>query len=86
MGTHEKLLELVLQSRSDANIAFSDLCGLRLYFGFEERTRGSHHIFRHQGVEERVNLQRDGANAKPYQVRQVRHMILRYQLGGKPDA
>ncbi len=86
MGTHEKLLELVLQGRSDANIAFSDLRGLLLDLGFEERTRGSHHIFRHPGVEERINLQRDGANAKPYQVRQVRHVILRYQLGGKPDA
>jgi len=28
-----------------------------------------------------INLQRDGANAKPHQVRQVRAMILRNRLG-----
>jgi hypothetical protein len=31
--------------------------------------------------EEMINLQRDGGNAKPYQVRQVRAVILRYRLG-----
>ena len=30
---------------------------------------------------EKVNLQRDDANAKPYQVRQVRRLILKYKLG-----
>jgi hypothetical protein len=36
------------------------------------------------GIPEKINLQADGKNAKPYQVRQVRRMILQYQLGGKP--
>ena len=49
--------------------------------GFDERTPGSHHIFRTPGVEERINLQRDGKHAKVYQVRQVRAVILRYRLG-----
>ncbi len=30
--------------------------------GFEKRVRDSHHLFRKDGVEERVNLQRGGAN------------------------
>ena len=30
-----------------------------------------------------VNLQSRGAHAKPYQVRQVRQLILRYRLGGE---
>jgi len=85
VAKYDKLRELVLQGRSDANVAFSDLCGLLLHLGFEERTRGSHHIFRRVGVEERITLQRDGAKAKPYQVRQVRNVILRYRLGGKSD-
>ncbi len=55
------------------------ICG-RL--GFEKRIRGSHHIFRKQGVEEKMNLQRDDNKAKAYQVRQVRAIILRYRLGG----
>ena len=50
------------------------------------RIRGSHHIFRRRGVEEKVNLQRDDNKAKPYQVRQVRNVILRYGLGEIDDA
>ena len=52
----------------------------RLRSGFVERVRGSHHIFRKDGVRERINLQRDGSQAKPYQVRQIRQVILRYGL------
>lgn len=85
MGKHDKVLQLVLEGQSDANVAFSDLCGLLLYLGFDERTKGSHHIFRRDGVEERINLQRDGSNAKPYQVRQVRQMIVRYGLRGSAN-
>lgn len=33
------------------------------------------------GVFDQINLQRDGAKAKPYQVRQVRNMITKYKLG-----
>ena len=73
-------MELVLAGRSDANIDFDDLRALLLSVGFEERTKGSHHVFRKSGVEERVNLQRDGRNAKPYQVKQVRAVILNYRL------
>lgn len=80
MGRYEKLLEKVLRGTSDANISFGDLCQLLRRLGFEERTRGSHHIFRKTGVEEKVNLQREGSKAKAYQVRQVRAIILKYKL------
>lgn len=43
----------------------------------------NHHIFRKPGVEERINLQRDGSHAKPYQVRQVRAVIVQYKLAGE---
>jgi len=49
--------------------------------GFEERIRGSHHIFRKEGIVEKINLQRDGSKAKVYQVRQVRNIILKYNFG-----
>jgi hypothetical protein len=39
------------------------------------------HVFRMSGVEERLNLQKDGNKAKPYQVKQVRNVILKYRLG-----
>ena len=83
MSKYEKLLFKVLRGTSDANISFSDLCGLVKRFGFEERTLGSHHVFRKAGVEEKINLQRDDDKAKPYQVRQVRTLILKYKLGDK---
>jgi predicted RNA binding protein YcfA (HicA-like mRNA interferase family) len=75
------LLETILLGASDANIRFDDLCDLLLEMGFEMRVKGSHYIFRREGVFERVNLQRDGKHAKVYQVRQVRAMILLYRLG-----
>jgi len=83
MGTHDKLLEKVLRGASDANIPFDDLRHLLVRFGFEERTRASHHIFRKEGVAEKINLQREGSTAKPYQVRQVRAVIVKYHLAGE---
>ena len=81
MGRYEKLLVQILQGTSDANIAFSDLRNLLKHLGFEERIRGSHHLFRKPGVEEKINLQKAGGKAKVYQVRQVRKVILKYNLG-----
>ena len=51
--------------------------------GFEERIRGSHHIFTKEGIGEILNLQPKGMKAKPYQVKQVRDVILKYGLGGQ---
>lgn len=82
MAKHEKLLGQILHGVSDANISFDDLCHLFKQWGFDERIRGSHHIFRKEGIAERINLQRDGSKAKTYQVRQIRNMILKYKLGG----
>ena len=76
----DNLRRRILSGRSDANIRFNDLCTFLLHLGFVERVRGSHHIFRKEGVRERINLQRDGSHAKPYQVRQVRQVVLRHHL------
>lgn len=77
----DKVLRRVLSGTSDASIRFDDLCQLLKGLGFEMRVRGSHHIFRKAGVEEKINLQHEGSNAKPYQVRQVRAVLLKYHLG-----
>jgi len=83
MGKHEKLLIQILSGTSDANISFDGLCGLLKHLRFEVRIRGSHHIFRKEGVVEKINLQRAGNKAKPYQVKQVRNVIVKYKLGGR---
>ena len=76
-----KTLQSVLSGTSDASIRFDDLCSLLDALGFEKRVKGSHHLFRKAGVEEKINLQRDGHSAKPYPVKQVRAVPLRYKLG-----
>lgn len=81
MGKHEKLILKILSGRSDANIGFDESRNLLKWLGFDEHVRGSHHLFRRPGVEEKINLQREGNKAKPYQVRQVRAVIVKYQLG-----
>ena len=82
IGRYERVRQRIVDGRSDANIRFDDLRGLLMRLGFAERTRGSHHIFRKVEVAERLNLQRDGNHAKPYQVRQVRQILQRYHLEG----
>ena len=85
MDKRDELQRRILQGKSDANIDFDELVGMLHWLGFEERTRGSHHIFRRPGVRELINLQRDGRKAKAYQVRQVRQVLLRYGLEGGKD-
>lgn len=80
MGKHEKVLEQVLLGRADANVRFVDLRGLLGALGFNERIRGDHHIFTRSDIDEILNLQPAGPKAKPYQVRQVRNVILKYRL------
>ena len=72
----------MLRGTADANVGFADLCGLLRHLGFDERVRGSHHIFTRDNVVEILNLQPRGTQAKPYQVRQVRAVIVSYQLAG----
>ena len=81
MSKWAKLLDQILRGTADANVSFDELCRLLERMGFEKRTRGSHNIFRKPGIPDKPNLQRAGVNAKPYQIRQVRDIILRYKLG-----
>lgn len=83
MGVYDKLPGKILRGASDANITFEDLCQLLRHLGFDERTRGSHHLFRKSGITELINLQREGSKAKVYQVRQVRAVLLKYRLAGE---
>ncbi len=82
MSQIEKLLLSVLLGTKDKSIPFNDLCKLLAELGFECRRKGSHHIFHRDGIEEIINIQPDGNGAKPYQVRQVRNIILKYRERG----
>jgi len=81
MGKYSKLKAKVLAGASDANIDFSSLLELLLKLGFQQRVRGSHHIFTRRGVQEIINLQAKSGKAKAYQVKQVRMILVKYQMG-----
>ncbi len=71
----------MLSARSDRNIRFEELCRLLSALGFDERIRGSHHIFTKADIEEILNLQPATAGmAKPYQVKQIRVVLVKYRL------
>ncbi|MCE5303751.1 MAG: type II toxin-antitoxin system HicA family toxin [Planctomycetaceae bacterium] len=80
MDKHKRLYEHILLRRSDANVSFEALCGLLERLGFERRIRGGHHIFSKSDLEEILNLQPNNGKAKPYQVKQIREILLRYEL------
>ena len=85
MGQFEKLLIKILCGSKDRDIDFDDVCKVLMNFGFEVRTKGSHHIFYKDGIDEILNIQPDGSKAKAYQVKQIRQVILKYKLGGNLD-
>ncbi len=80
MAKIEKLIHNILSGQSDANIKFNDVVRLLNHLGFEMRTKGSHNIFRKDGVNELINIQKDGNKAKPYQIRQIRSILVEYNL------
>lgn len=80
MATLEKLMQATLSGTQDRNIRFSDLQKVLTTLGFQCRIRGDLFIYWKNGIDEIINLQPDGSKAKPYQVRQVRNLILKYHL------
>jgi len=81
MSSIEKIINKILSGKSDNNIDFNDLKKVVLSFGFNERIEGSHHVFTQKYYNILINLQKDrGSKAKPYQVKQVRKIIIQYFL------
>jgi hypothetical protein len=86
VAKYEDLALRILRGGSDANIGFDDLRHLLRRLGFAERIRGDHYLFTKDGVAEILNLQPRGRQAKPYQVKQVRGVMVKYHLAGGDDA
>ncbi len=82
MSQYEKLLLSILSGTKDKSILFTDLRTVLERLDFQCRVKGDHFIYTKDGVEEIINIQPTGNKAKPYQVRQIRNIILKYQLGG----
>ena len=86
MGQIDKLFLTVICGTQDSNIKFSEIQRLLEYMGFNERIKGDHHIYTKNGIDEIINIQPKGNKAKPYQVKQIRNIILKYRLGGNFNA
>jgi len=82
----DNLLSKILLGASDADIPFAQLWQLLNKLGFDERIRGGHYIFTKKDVEEILNLQHKKGKTRPYQVKKVRAVLIKYQLGGQDNA
>lgn len=82
----DKILDKVLSGINDRNIRFQDLRNFLIQYGFSERIRGDHHIFTKEHIFEIINLQPlKGGKAKPYQVKQIRNLFIKYKFHLKGD-
>lgn len=72
--------DMVMGGESDKNIRFADIRSLLLSYGFMERIKGDHFIYKKADIPDRINIQPDGNKAKPYQVKQIRMVFEKYGL------
>lgn len=82
MPTNEKIFNEIMCGSKDKNIKFTELQKLLFFLGFKCRVKGEHFIYFRDGVDEIINIQPIGNKAKPYQVKQIRNLILKYKMEG----
>jgi predicted RNA binding protein YcfA (HicA-like mRNA interferase family) len=81
MSRIRKIVEKILEGRSDQNVDFADLCLVLERAGFSVRQGGgSHRIYFKDDVTEILNVQPKGKSAKSYQVKQVRDLLVKYKI------
>lgn len=80
MPTVDSIFREVMSGSKDKNMSFSELQKLLDRLGFQCRIKGDHFIYYRDGINEIINIQPNGNKAKPYQVKQVRNIILKYCL------
>jgi len=74
----KKTLSAFNDSAKDYNHRFVDVLHYLQQSGWNERIKGSHHIFTRPGVPVLLNLQpENNGKAKAYQVRQIRLVLSR---------
>ena len=76
-----RVYNAVKSGKMDNSIRYSDFQNLIVDLGFVcTRQDGSHRMYYHRGIKAFMNIQKDGNNAKAYQVRQLRSIIEKYNL------
>lgn len=51
-----KTYDMVMGGKNDNNIRFNDFRNLILSYGFRERIRGDHYIYKRDDIIERINI------------------------------
>ena len=80
MPSVEKIISDIICAEKNSNIKFRDLQRVLDDRGFRCRIKGDHFIYYKDGINEIINIQPKGNKAKPYQVKQIRNLILKYKL------
>jgi len=63
------------------NVKYNDFVTLIESFGFIcTRGKGSHEVFKQEGIAETVNIQNRNGEAKPYQIEQFLSLVEKYNL------
>jgi len=75
-----KVYQRIMGGEQDSNIKFADLQYILSKVNFRCRIKGDHYIYTREDVEEIINIQPNGNKAKPYQVKQVRYIFLKYNI------
>ena len=77
---NKSVYEAVMSGKADHSINYNDFQNLMVALGFVfVRQKGSHTLYRHS-CGAMMNVQKDGAKAKAYQVAQLRKIVNQYSL------
>ena len=76
----DKVYNIIMEGKFDTNIKFSDLQYVLKQAGFSCRIKGDHYIYTKKEIPEIINIQPKGNMAKPYQVKQIRLLFLKYNI------
>lgn len=76
----KKVYQSIMAGTQDKSIHFKDLQSVLEALGFICRIKGDHFIYTCDGIPEIINIQPNKGMAKPYQVKQIRNLILKYKL------
>ena len=80
MPSVEKIISDIICAEKNSNIKFRDLQRVLDVMGFRCRIKGDHFIYYKDGINEIINIMPKANTAKPYQVKQIRNLILKYKL------
>jgi len=76
---NQKLLLRILKNQK--NVKYDDFAKLLKGFGFElDRAKGSHYIYKRDGISELINIQNVDGEVKPYQIKQLLSLVEKYNL------